>query len=143
MKYIVIFFSTLIVLVIGWLIYFAIQFSSVYPPLEKYKFEMNINEFQTKLSELGKSENLNILMTNQTGNYPENYNQYFTILQGNTFKYRLKYNSEKSIPENENIEMELLGVFENKIGGYRKSDSDNIEQLIFKFETEILRKIKN
>ena len=136
-------FGILTLFAISGLIYFGVGFSSVYPPLEKYTFKMNLEEFKPKLFELNKHENLNIQMTDRNGQFPENYNQYFTIRQENRFEYRLKYSCEKSLLGNKHIEMSLLAVFENNIGGYRESDSIIIKKLISKFETDIVQIMKN
>ena len=128
-----------IVLIIAYFAYFIIQFSSVYPPLEKYKIQIKQIELNEKIEPLNESENINLIITDTTGNYPEYFNIYCTILKEDNLEYRIKYLFKNNI----STELDLLGAYENKIGGYRKSDSKNIEKLIVKFENEILNKIKN
>ena len=136
-------FGVLVLTSIVVFIYFVGNFTSVYPPLEKYEFKIEINEFKRKLVKLNNRENLKLEVTDITGNYPENYNVYFTIFQKENIEYNLKYSTEKSTFDKKYIQLSLLGVYENKIGGYRKKDSDNIKNLISKFETEIIKEMKN
>lgn len=144
-KYLWILVGVLILLVGYFWFCFVVGFSSTYPPLEKYYFNVAQDEIVQRLEKLDSTRNFQVIITDTTGQYPQDYNVYFKISDNKNCAYHLKFRKDKSFINGKRTEISLLGVFDrNKnVGGYRKSDSEYITSLIDKFEKEILPSLNN
>ncbi|MBO6571985.1 hypothetical protein GYB29_05725 [bacterium] len=124
--------------IIGTWLFFLDYMTSVYPPIEEYKFEGTEKEL---LENLKFPENLaNTTITDTTGQFPTDYNVYFKIIDVDSCAYHMKY----SIDNRKRVQIDLIGVFDLTIneGGYSNSKEEIISELKDKFERTLIEKIK-
>lgn len=124
-------------LIIGaWAVHIA-YFTHVYPPIKEYNFKGSENELIENLNSL--KTNYQVLITDTTGQYPDDYNIYFDIIEADSCAYHLKYSIDGEVQ----IKISLIGVFDllNSIGGYSNSEEEIILILKNKFERELIEKI--
>lgn len=125
--------------IIGTWLYFVNHMTSVYPPIEEYKFEGTEQELQENLK--FPKHIANTIITDTTGHFPTDYNVYFKIIDADSCAYHMKY----SIDSQTRIRIDLIGVFDltRNEGGYSNSEEEIITDLKDKFERTLIEKIKS
>ena len=144
-KYISAVIGLVVLIVIGFAIYFAGQLSSTYPPIESYTLDFTKSEFEFVLKEIDKQDAYTIAFTDTTGlDLDSEYNYYFNVLNVVTSdNFLLKFKSNKNFIRGEKIKLYLIGLHNKSTNQIIYGPDEGAENVVEKFETELIRKIKN
>lgn len=144
-KYIAFAIGLVILIVVGFAIYFAGQLSSTYDPIETYTLDFTKNEFEIALKKIDKNPAYTITFTDTTGlDLDSEYNYYFNLENVATSdNYLLKFKSDKNFILGERIKLDLIGLHNKSTDQITYEPDEGVEKVIVKFETELIEKIKN
>lgn len=143
-KYIIILISFLtLVAFAGW-IYFVSMFSSVYPPIKDYKFQVSASNLRTAIvKSLENYDRYEYNFTDTVGSEHKGYAFYIIVrIKGQQMdnEYTFKYYSKKLHPNKSKID--LISAFDkiNKTGGFKLKDPD-VKRLVEIFDNEFIDKL--
>lgn len=146
MKILLIFIGVCIISGLVFLLYFASQFSAVYPPIKTYTYKTSASQLEhyiTKVVDI--DSNLSFRITDITGTeYP--YRYYAELLvkeKKHNYKFNFSYeNTNNFWNHNEHLNLNLLGAFDqtNKTGGYLIEEK-GVGILIPVFERYFIKKL--
>ena len=143
-KYIIILICVIILAVFGGWLYLVSMFSSVYPPIKEYKFQVSSSNLRsTMINVLDNPEKYDYNITDTVGNVSKGYSYYINLkIKGHDMdeRFTFKFYSKKSRPDISKID--LIGAFDNinKTGGYKLKDQD-VKKLVEVFEREFIDKL--
>ena len=128
---------------VGIAIYFVAGVSTTYPPIRKYEFSGNINQFINEIDKNGRIDSsLKITVVDTVGN-AQNSNAIYFDIELKTSKDDILYGikCEENTSNNlNNTLINLVEAYDKKLntGGYSKEAKD-VGQLLDKFELIVLK----
>lgn len=136
---------TVVVIIIGYCVYFTAGISSTYPAIRKYEYAGNFNQLIIGIRNYTSTDSaVKLKITDTTGNKNNGYATYLNIkmkVNQDSVEYGLK--CEEHISDGKTILSLVEAYNKTRItGGYSK-EAKGVEPLVSNFEANFLKPLRN